>query len=98
MLQQNFGAEDEEPPQKCNNDILIPRSILKRNELPPKDLAEIDDFEELLNDAEQLASKETIIGKQINMNGPMLSPRLFSQNYLEGIYRKMEIRDQIIYH
>ncbi len=53
LLQQNFGNEDEdEPPSKMNNDILIPRSILKRNELPPKPTVELDDFDELLNDAE----------------------------------------------
>jgi hypothetical protein len=84
-------------PQKCNNDILIPRSILKRNELPPKPQEELDFFDELLNDAEQLAPKEAIVGKQIDMNGPMISPRLFSQNYLENLYRRLEERDQITY-
>ena len=76
-----------------NNDILIPRSILKRNEMPPKPQVDLDDFEELLNDAEQIATKEAIVGKQIDMNGPMISPRLFNQNYLENLYRKMEMRD-----
>lgn len=80
-----------------NNDILIPRSILKRNELPPKPPVELDDFDELLNDAEQLAAKEAVIGRQIDMNGPMISPRLFNQNYLENMYRKMEMRDQVMY-
>jgi hypothetical protein len=57
LLQQNFGTEDEdELPSKMNNDILIPRSILKRNDLPPKPPAELDDFDELLNDAEQIAT------------------------------------------
>lgn len=80
-----------------NNDILIPRSILKRNEMPPKPQVDLDDFEELLNDAEQIATKEAIVGKQIDMNGPMISPRLFNQNYLENLYRKMEMRDQVMY-
>jgi hypothetical protein len=97
-LQQNFGNEDEdEPPSKMNNDILIPRSILKRNELPLKPAVELDDFDELLNDAEQLAVKETIIGRQIDVNGPMISPKLFTQNYLENKYRNMEMNDQIMY-
>jgi len=80
-----------------NNDILIPRSILKRNELPPKHPVELDDFDELLNDAEQLAAKEAIVGRQIDMNGPMISPKLFTQNYLENMYRNMEMKDQVMY-
>lgn len=76
---------------KCNNDILIPRSILKKNDLPPKPPVELDDFDELLNDAEQLASKEQIVGKGVDMNGPLVSPRLTGN--LENLYRKMETRD-----
>ena len=53
LLQQNFGSEEDRVDQnKCNNDILIPRSILKRNEAQPKAEPELDDFDELLNDAE----------------------------------------------
>jgi hypothetical protein len=37
LLQQNFGTDEEQLPAKCNNDILIPRSILKRNEIPLKE-------------------------------------------------------------
>jgi hypothetical protein len=51
---------------KVNNDILIPRSILKRNEagIVKKTAGDnLDDFDELLNDAEQLASKEAVVGK-----------------------------------
>ena len=83
---------------KCNNDILIPRSILKRNELPPKNPVELDDFDELLNDAEQLATKEFIVGKGVDMNGPLVSPRLNGSNNLENLYRKMETRDQILFN
>ena len=85
-------------PIKCNNDILIPRSILKRNDLPPKPPVELDDFEELLNDAEQLAANESIVGRGVDMNGPLISPRLMNQNYLENLYRKMEARDQMAYN
>ena len=58
---------------------------------------ELDDFDELLNDAEQLAAKESIVGKGVDMNGPLISPRLVNQNYLENLYRKMEARDQVMY-
>ena len=84
MLQQNFGESDEASEimaGKVNNDILIPRSILKRNEagIAKKTKGEnLDDFDELLNDAEQLASKEAVVGKQIDMNGPIVSPRTYN--------------------
>jgi len=71
---------------------------LKRNELPPKPPVELDDFDELLNDAEQLAAKESIVGRGVDMNGPLISPRLMNQNYLENLYRKMEARDQMVYN
>ena len=71
---------------------------MKRNELPPKPPVELDDFDELLNDAEQLAAKESIVGRGVDMNGPLISPRLMNQNYLENLYRKMEARDQMIYN
>ena len=32
------------------------------------------------------------------MNGPLISPRLMNQNYLENLYRKMEARDQMAYN
>jgi len=58
LLQQNFGESDE-PSElmagKVNNDILIPRSILKRNEagiVKKSNNDNLDDFDELLNDAE----------------------------------------------
>ena len=59
---------------------------------------ELDDFDELLNDAEQLAAKESIVGRGVDMNGPLISPRLMNQNYLENLYRKMEARDQMVYN
>lgn len=71
---------------------------MKRNELPPKPPVELDDFDELLNDAEQLAAKESIVGRGVDMNGPLISPRLMNQNYLENLYRKMEARDQMVYN
>ena len=69
MLQQNFGEGDETTDTmagKVNNDILIPRSILKRNEAGQNKKSNkdnLDEFEELLNEAEQLASKEAVVGK-----------------------------------
>ena len=103
LLQQNFG-ESEEISEimagKVNNDILIPRSILKRNEggLPKKNNQEnLDEFDELLNDAEQLASKEAVVGKGIDMNGPIVSPRTYNQNYLQNMYKAMELNEQAEY-
>ena len=82
---------------KVNNDILIPRSILKRNEagLTKKGNKDnLDEFDELLNEAEQLASKEAVVGKQIDMNGPIVSPRTYNQNYLRNVYRALEVQEK----
>jgi len=79
-----------------NNDILIPRSILKKNE-PPKryqpEKEDFDEFDELLGPAgpDQIAPNEAVIGRHLDKDGPMLSPRTFNQNYLENRYKKMEI-------
>ena len=81
---------------KVNNDILIPRSILKRNEAgiaKKNNQDNIDEFDELLNDAEQLASKEAVVGKHIDMDGPIVSPRTYNQNYLKNMYRAMELTE-----
>lgn len=96
MLQQNFGEGDDTTDTmagKVNNDILIPRSILKRNEAGQNKKSNkdnLDEFEELLNEAEQLASKEAVVGKQIDKNGPIISPRTYNQNYLRNVYRALE--------
>ena len=99
LLQQNFGdGEDttEMMAGKVNNDILIPRSILKRNEGGQSKKANkdnLDEFEELLNEAEQLASNEAVVGKQIDANGPIISPRTYNQNYLRNVYRALEVQE-----
>lgn len=64
-----------------NNDILIPRSILKKNEVAQyKRLAEGDDemeeFEAYGSAADDLAPKEAVVGRQLK--GPLLSPKTFS--------------------
>jgi|TARA_B110001450_G_C17367897_1_gene378413 hypothetical protein len=82
---------------KVNNDILIPRSILKRNEAgiaKKGNKDNLDEFDELLNEAEQLASKEAVVGKQIDMNGPIVSPRTYNQNYLRNVYRALEVQEK----
>jgi len=57
LLQQNFGGDANDPEasglgaSKVNNDILIPRSILKKHEggrRYPSDKDEFDEFEELM--------------------------------------------------
>ena len=79
-----------------NNDILIPRSILKKNEAPKRyggEKEDFDEFEELLGPAgpDQIAPNEAVLGRHLDKDGPMLSPRTFNQNYLENRYKKMEI-------
>jgi len=98
LLQQNLqayqeGAADLDSlgiPVKVNNDILIPRSILKRNEVGPREVYkdqpqadELDEFEELVGGAEmQIAPQEGVVGRQLDLNGPILSPKTFNHNYL----------------
>jgi hypothetical protein len=60
--------ENGELEAKCNNDILIPRSILKKNEVPQyKENAELqDDYEELEaygSGADDVAPNEAVIGR-----------------------------------
>ena len=103
LLQQNFGNDGAEAEVaaghgKVNNDILIPRSILKKNEAPKRyqtDKEDFDEFEELLGPAgpDQIAPNEAVLGKHLDKVGPMLSPRTFNQNYLENRYKKMEIQE-----
>ena len=75
---------------KVNNDILIPRSILKKNEFGLKDKQrmrdELEEFEELLGqgDENQISNTEGIVGKHLDTNGPVLSPKTFNRNYLEN--------------
>ena len=67
---------------KFNNDIRIPRSILKRNEpveKKPKKAAEGLDLDELLKHAEDtLPANETLTGKQLEVGGPILSPKNYN--------------------
>ncbi len=74
---------------KVNNDILIPRSILKKSEYPKKlnndyEVDYLNEFENLINGNEQLLPKEAVVGKHVDLNGSILSPKVFGQNYLEN--------------
>lgn len=90
LLQQNFGSGMEgEAPFKINNDILIPRSILKKHDAPKRYMAEkedLDDFEELLgtSNLDQININETVVGKHLDKDGPMLSPKTYSHNFLQN--------------
>ena len=72
LLNQNFNHGDGGPQNiKINNDILIPRSILKKNDNAPDkvdDLRENDDLEDL-NDLEfeDIGSNEAVIGKKLEI-------------------------------
>ena len=59
------------------------------------DKEDFDEFEELLGPAgpDQIAANEAVLGKHLDKDGPMLSPRTFNQNYLENRYKKMEIQE-----
>lgn len=68
---------------KFNNDILIPRSILKRNEPVERKTKKVADqgldLDELLKHAEDtLPANETLTGKQLEVGGPILSPKNYN--------------------
>lgn len=94
LLQQNTAVEGGSQEAKVNNDILIPRSILKKNEVPQykrglDDLEdELDEFDAYGSGAEDIAH-EAVVGRQLK--GPLLSPKTFSQNFLENQYRSFQI-------
>ena len=83
---------------KFNNDVLIPRSILKRNEINRRELYDrevVDDlkeFDEIIGQGTELEidPNEGIVGRHLDLNGPILSPKTFNQNYLQNHYKKME--------
>lgn len=86
-------------PIKFNNDILIPRSILKKNELGPRDLLKANESGDFLSEYDAIVSQgiesqvtpsDGVIGRQLDINGPILSPKTFDPNYLEKAYRKMD--------
>ena len=90
-------------PIKVNNDILIPRSILKKNEVGPREYLKqmesqdfVAEFEDLIGHGteSQVSPSEGIVGRQLNVRGPILSPKTFDPNYLEKQYKKMEERQQ----
>jgi hypothetical protein len=72
---------------------------LKKNEFGLKDRQrlrdELEEFEELLGqgDENQISSTEGIVGKHLDTNGPVLSPKNFNRNYLENQYRIIEMRE-----
>jgi hypothetical protein len=67
---------------KMNNDILIPRSILKKNEVPQYKRGlndnedDLEEFELNVTGAEDIAQNEAVVGRQLR--GPLLSPKTFS--------------------
>ena len=86
---------------KANNDILIPRSILKKNELRAREFAQMqlnhkdgvhnildtyEEFEELNGHGpdHQLSPREGVVGRHLDADGPILSPKTFNANYLEN--------------
>lgn len=88
-------------PIKFNNDILIPRSILKKNEVGPRDLTKMPESADFLTEYDAIinhgietnvSASEGVVGRQLDVNGPLLSPKKFDQNYLEKAYRKMDER------
>ena len=83
---------------KYNNDVLIPRSILKRNEVNRRDIYDKDiaddlkEFDDLIGQGAELEidPNEGIVGRHLDTKGPILSPKTFNQNYLQNHYIKME--------
>ena len=75
---------------KVNNDVLIPRSILKRNDVNRRDMFEqemaddLGEYDELVGQGADLEidPNEGIVGRHLDLNGPILSPKTFNQNYL----------------
>jgi hypothetical protein len=61
--------------KKANNDILIPRSILKKNgeQAAKKQLLELVDGP---CQDEYIEENEAIYGRKLNKNDPLLSPKL----------------------
>ncbi len=105
LLQQNFGSTISDGSTeagsslmhnaKIYNDILIPRSILKKNEGEPRRKGrDGDTFDDLLSGADQLIDpSEAVIGRGLEIDGPILSPRAHHQNYLQNQYRMMDLHE-----
>ena len=87
-------------PIKVNNDVLIPRSILKKNDANRKDLFykdipdDLGEFDDLIAQGAELEinPNEGIVGRQLDVKGPILSPKTFNQDYLEKHYKAMEAK------
>jgi len=69
LLQQNTAVEGGSQEAKVNNDILIPRSILKKNEVPQYKRGlddvedELDEFDAYGSGAEDIAHNEAVVGR-----------------------------------
>ena len=81
---------------KCNNDILIPRSILKKHEGVPRrkrdELSDQDDLMAMLQEygsSDELGANETILGKQLNTNDSLLQ----TNANMENQYRMLQMAD-----
>lgn len=108
LVQQNLSAEALANPDlkqhlmisKVNNDILIPRSILKRNNHPaarPKPDGGQFDFVDELEDIDNanLLYNEAVVGRQLDTNAPLLRPRFGVHDYLESQYKTMQLHEQV---
>ena len=98
-----FELDSMGVPIKVNNDILIPRSILKKNEVGPREYIRqqeaqdfVAEFDEIVGQGvdSQVSPTEGIVGRQLDTKGPILSPKTFDPNYLEKQYKKMEERQR----
>lgn len=80
--------------------MLIPRSILKKNEYNRKDLYtrevpdDIGEFDEIVAQGAELDidPNEGIVGRQLDPQGPILSPKTFNQDYLQKHYKAMDAK------
>jgi len=84
---------------KVNNDILIPRSILKKNTHPEaklmKETTEFDFIDELEHiDNANLLYNEAVIGKHIDHNNTILKTKHGGQDNLENQYKILQLQEQ----
>lgn len=97
LLQQNLSAEMLQNPQlmsalnsKINNDILIPRSILKKHVAAQKNKGGegtfdfLDELEDLNND--NILYNEAVVGRQLDANDSLLRSGV-GVDHVEAQYR-----------
>lgn len=42
----------------------------------------------------QISPREGVVGRHLDIDGPILSPKTYNANYLENQYKKIELREQ----